>query len=276
MKSLQLFTTVLLTSSVLAVSCTTQRVAQSANADDVYNTEAQARVYKPMPVYQSQAQENTNNDEGYTNSDDRYDMDYASRIDRFYYGSPYRGYYDPYYNYYGYDNWGMNWGMNWGLNSFYWNSWNNPYNNWGFYGAPYRWNTWGPYSYYNPYWGGGYWGGGNVIVGRGTPNRYRPVRGTDNYDSNGNLRTRDSYTVPARGATSSSLGNNNVRSRGTDNRAGREYTRPATRTERPNYTPPKNDRPTYTPPANNGGSRGGNYGGSSGGGRPTRVGGGRG
>ena len=161
--------------AMLVASCATQKMAQNNSADDVYNTTAQARVYKYAPPAQTAQIDTSQYDANYRPSDQNYDMDYASRIDRFYYGSPNRVYFDDYYNVYGYNSWynpydwslGFNYG--WGFNR-----WMNPFSSWAFYGSPYYWNTWGPYSYWGGglgwgagfgggYWGGGGWGG-NVIV----------------------------------------------------------------------------------------------------------------
>ncbi len=292
------FTSTLAATALLVASCSTQRMAQNNSADDVYNTTAQARVYKYSPPVQTAQIDTSRTDPSYRPSDESYDMDYASRIDRFYYGSPNRVYFDDYYNVYGYNSWynpydfslGFNYG--WGFNR-----WNNPYTYWGYYGSPYYWNTWGPYSYYNPwfggfgggywgggYWGGGYWGGGwggSTIVRndnyRPRPSRMssgtsRPSTGRYVGSDRGNVgdgmgRPRPQSYNPATNGTvsrpdrTSNSGGNSGRPSRTS-----ESGRPSSPPQRESYTPPS--RPT-PPPASSGSS-----GSSSGGGsRPTRGGG---
>ncbi|RYG00274.1 MAG: hypothetical protein EOO07_35680, partial [Chitinophagaceae bacterium] len=145
------FTSTLAAAALLVASCSTQKLATSTSADDVYNTTAQARVYKYSPPVQSAQIDTSKMDPNYAASNPNYDMDYSSRIDRFYYGTPNRVYFDDYYNFYGYNSWynpydwSLGFNMGWGFNR-----WHNPYSSWAFYGSPYYMNTWGPYSYYNP------------------------------------------------------------------------------------------------------------------------------
>ena len=306
MKVNHFLTSALAATALLVASCSTQKLAQNNSADDVYNTTAQARVYKYAPPVQTAQIDTSRYDANYRPSDQEYDMDYASRIDRFYYGSPNRVYFDDYYNFYGYNSWynpydwslGFNYG--WGFNRWY-----NPYSYWGYYGSPYYWNTWGPYSYYNPWYsggwyGGGYWGGGwggSVIVGNSGNFRPRPNRGAENgigTRPNGSVIDRGSRT----GGNTGFIGRTGSRpeaynpTMSTDG-GGRSGT--TTRDSRPSrgsssntgdYRPTRtseSSRPTYTPPPSSSGSSssgrtGGSSsssGGSSGGGgsRPTRGGG---
>lgn len=281
--------------ALLVASCSTQKLAQNNSADDVYNTVAQAKVYKYAPPAQTAQIDTSRVDPSYQASNPNYDMDYASRIDRFYYGSPNRIYFDDYYNFYGYNSWynpfdvGIGFNYGWGFSR-----WNNPYNYWGYYGSPYYWNTWGPYSYYNPwyggwgggYWGGGYWGnsgwGGGVIV-RNDNYRARPTRGVDGTRPTGrfgsDIPSRGNANIGARPTRPESYNpttNGIVRrpestTGSTSGRPSRapESSRPSAPT-RESYTPPR----TYTPPPSSSGSGSSSSGSSSGGGsRPTRGGG---
>lgn len=213
----------------LIASCSTSKLAQNNSDDDVYNTVAKARAVEyvaPVPQQQQQAQNDQEYDEYYGTSNPYYDMDYSSRINRFYNGSAFRGYYDPYYdnyyygNSYGYNNFlgsGLNWRNGYGLGGWgggfyggwgYGSIWNNPFyygnmgwgmNNWG-------WNNWGPYSYYDRFgWGGGFYGGGfgyGGYYGGGFGNyangnyRARPNRDGDNRGSYGSTGSR---TAPISG-----------------------------------------------------------------------------
>lgn len=266
MKLNRLITTVLATTALFAVSCSTPRSAQNhAVLDDVYHTTAKAKEYIAPVVIQNTSTEYAD-DSYYSKSDPDYDMDYSSRIDRFYYGNPNRSYYDPYYNYYGYHSFGFDpYGYNsfyrpyrygFGLNGYfgsYYNNWYNPFYSWSYYGSMYYNNFWGPYSYYNPYgygggfgWGGGWYGGGwagNVIVKNNENYRPRPNRGGEN----GTIRANGSvFPGPSRGDGSS----NNA---------------PRTRAEmyNPNYNGNNAGRP-------NGSNSAPNRPGSSSDGRPSR------
>lgn len=290
-------TSTLAAATLLVASCSTQKLAQNNSADDVYNTTAQARVYKYSPPPQTAQIDTTrSNDPNYRASDPDYDMDYASRIDRFYYGSPNRVYFDDYYNFYGYNSWynPYSWslGFNYGWNNWYWgyNRWSNPYySSWYYYGSPYYWNTWGPYSYYSPwygggYYGGGYWGGGwggSVIVRNNENYRPRPSRLGNSSTSpsgryNGSIPSRGNTNVGARPSRPESY---NPATTGNTSRPARTSStseRPTRTTEsnrptRESYTPPR----TYTPPpsTSSGSSGSSSSGSSSGSSRPTRGGG---
>ncbi len=307
MKPKHLLVTVFAFTALFAVSCSTSKLAQQGSMqDDVYNSTAQAREYKPAPPVQYDEYRRSN-DSTYVSSDPSYDMDYYSRIDRFYYGNRLRPYYDDYYNYYGYNSWYDPYYRNYYYNGMYdpwyspYYSWNSPYYSWRYYGSPYYWNTWGPYSYYNPWygggygWGGGYWGGGywggSVIVRNNENYRPRPGRGGDNgvgYRPNGSTIDRTSRTggIVNNGNYGRTGGRAEAYNPATNGNSTNNNSRPAqsrpsrgSSETRPTYTP---DRPTYTPPPSS--SSSGRTGGStssgsssgsssSGGGRPSRGGG---
>ena len=289
MKPNHLFTSMLALATIVVTSCSAPKLAQqSTNDDDVYNTTAKVKIYTPAPVKPSQT---TTDDQEYAESDyygtsdPYYDMDYSSRINRFYYSSPWRSYYDPYFysGWYPYNSWSV--GI--GYSPFYNSYWNSPYSGWGYAYSPFwGYNNFGWNNYYygggyygggflgGGYYGGGYYGGGfytgrttnapdyraRPAVGRengiGT---YRPggrTSGTTRSDVNGNVISRQ--TRSERYGASDNNATTNPR---TSNRRSQDSPQPAqrpTRTE--NYTPPARqaDRPTYTPPparSDGGGSR---------------------
>ena len=285
MKPIRLITSMLAAVTVMMASCSAPRLAQQNTVnDDVYNSVAQAQEYvQPAPSEASQYQDDAQYDE-YGSSDPYYDMDYSSRINRFYYGSPFRGYFDPfYYDYYGFNSiYGMNYfspfyrpgfsmGFGWGWGNYGWGVFS-PYYAWNpYYGGGYLGGLYG-----GGYYGGGYYGGGYVNNLRGNttygprPDRGREngmgrtgaVRSTNGVISNSGSRA-DRYN-PNRGTPI----NTNTRSR--TNRSSDTY-RPTTRSTAPT-------RPTYTPPSstrNDGGATrsSGNTGG--GGGSRSQRGGGR-
>ncbi|TKC06110.1 hypothetical protein [Pedobacter frigoris] len=307
MKPNHLFTSMLAIATVVVTSCSAPRLAQqNANEDDVYNSVAQAKEYTPAPVNVQQPQNSNqyNEDDYYGASDPYYDMDYSSRINRFYYSSPWRTYYDPYF----YDGWNMGIGM--GFGSYYGNYWNSPYGGWGYLNSPFwsynnwgwnmGWNNWG----WNNYYGGGYYGGGfgggfggggyyggGYYTGRTTnvPNSARPARGSrDGYDGTGRMATgsSDAYLSPrssaarsarenvsGTGSRTSSTGRPSRTSSGTSQNAPTrtEVARPS----RESYTPPAPS--SYNPPptrsssgsSSSGSSSSGSGSSSSGGGGST-------
>jgi len=311
MKPNHLFTSLLAVTALFVASCSTPKLAKNnAIQDDVYNTTAQAKEYiapapRPEPI-QYQDETTVTEDSYYGNSDPYYDMDYTSRIDRFYYASPWRSYFG-YNDFYGYNSFYSPYSF--GLGGFYGNVYNNwgynSYLNWGLYGAPYFSNFWGPYSWYNPYGGfyGGGWGGGGFygggFAGGGTNANYRPrpARGSENgvgrangtymgggtsranaTNANGNTsvgRSRaEMYNPATNGSTRPSSANGNTsnaptRSEGTQSRPTRSNDAP--QQSRPTYNPPAQSSP---PPSSSGSSRGGgsSSSGGGGGGRPTRGG----
>lgn len=280
----------LFTASLLLGACSSQRMAQQQSYDDVYGTDAKALVVeRPKPAERNyrtdeqlygQADYGNYGDDG---ADYDYDYGYASRIDRFNYGSPYRSYYDGWYSYmydpwadYGYNyganmsfnmGWGFGagWGIGLGWGRPYFSNFYSPWGYWG-YGYPGWANYWGPVSYYGMGWpgygfgwGGGYWGGGGWGIAS-RPNRPRPSMGTGNPNYNrGNNRgyTNGRGDVSQRPAYQPG-------SRPSIDRGG--YDRPAVRAERPE----RNSYPSYTPSTSSrgsyGGGGGGGYGGGGGGG----------
>lgn len=209
MKPKHLFTSLLAVTALFVASCSTSRMGQNtAIQDDVYNSNARAtEIVALAPLQNNRLPVDSIGETSfdYGKNDPYYDMSYASRIDRFYYGDRWRSYFDNYYDAFGYNNFygsfglGMdrfyNYGNPYGFGGYYpysfslgwggyFGSFYNSWSPWGFYG-----NYWGPYSY-NPYfgggfygggyYGGGYYGGGGGYVVRGRDNNPRPSRGNDN------------------------------------------------------------------------------------------------
>lgn len=313
MKPNHLLTSMLAITAIAITSCSAPRLAQqSSHDDDVYNSNAQAAIYTPPPVRVQTSQDvYDQNDEYYGTSDPYYDMDYASRINRFNNYSPWRGYYDPYFDNGYYGGYGYN-GFSLGLS--FGSVWNSPYYGWGNYWSPfYGYNPWGWNSYWNGgwggpwggyyggYYGGGLWGGyygGGLYTGR-TTNAPRPssmgrdgVRsygmgygsrtgGTVRSDMNGNVisrRTRaEMYDPNGEGRSTRAQGyrpdqNQNIRpGRAQGYRPDYQPNNRPTRTE--GYRP----EPSYNPPSRSGGFDGGGGrssggGGGGGGGRSSRGG----
>jgi len=308
MKPNQLFTSMLALVTVVAASCAAPRMAQQGNADDdVYSTTAKAKIYTPAPVKPSQetpssekpySEEQYEESDYYGTSDPYYDMDYASRINRFYYASPWRTYYDPYFysGWYPYSGWSV--GI--GFGPFYNNYWNSPYGGWGYAYSPFwGWNNWGWNNYYyGGYYGGGFLGGGyyggyyggGFYTGRTTnvPDyRPRPALGRENgigsyrnglarpANSRGAVRSdADGNVISRRSRAEMYDANENRASNGrTSTRRTQETTQPPADNRRPtrteSYTPPARQpesRPSYSPPPSRGSSGSGSSSGSSGGG----------
>ncbi|MEO6151264.1 MAG: hypothetical protein ABIN95_00325 [Mucilaginibacter sp.] len=285
-------------SAIALSSCSTTKLASSQNAgDDVYNSVAKAAdapVYVAPPVYRDEnedAAEGDGYEDDYYASDDDYYYydDYASRINRFNYYSPF-GYYDNlYYGYspygpglgLGYGGYGGGWGLNIGLGfgyagyggygfSPYWGSpWGYGYGGFGYGGLGYSyWGTgyggypyWGVYSAYNnsnprPYRGSG-------IPDRG----YRPGMTSRSTMSNG----RPGMSYPGSRVATGGAG----RRPSSGSRTSTGVARPQRQGEsqRPVFQP---SRPTYSPPSNSGGSFGGGRSSGGGGGGRSSGGGGRG
>ncbi|MEJ5995317.1 hypothetical protein WG904_12900 [Pedobacter sp. Du54] len=306
MNTNHLFTSMLAVSALLVTSCSTSKLAKNnAIQDDVYNTTAQAKEYKEAAPVEQIAQTDQRTDDYYGTSDPYYDMDYATRINRFYYANPWRTYYDGYYGYspFGFNNfYSPFYGNAFGWNDGYYNNFYNSYNYWGYYGAPYYNNYWGLYSYYNPYlWGGGYYGGGGGYygnIGGGIRNSAnygpRPTRGSENgiNRANGSSYTGGSNGIGDRVSSAGSRAerynptNGSTAGRPSGTTTSSTPTRSTERDSRPTRSNDAPSRPTYTPPvqsspppsSSSSGSRGGSSGSSSsgsssGGGRPTRGGG---
>jgi hypothetical protein len=281
MKPIYLFTGLLAWTTLVVTSCSTPKMAQQVSIqDDVYNSTASAVVYeRPAPSEAARYQDSLSTDQ-YGNSDPNYDMDYYSRINRFYYGGPFRSYYDPYFDgYYGsgyfspyFAGMGMGFGMGFGMNYGYGNFWG-PYS-FGNYFSPY----WGYMSWpYGGFMGGGYYGGGYLggggyygggyLVGNGNVNTGgRPGRGRENgigYTNGGATRISNgssmrpysgggvvlggrsnragSYTNPNRGATLSTRPSNGNSSANQMGRPTRSGGRDVNQSQRPTRTE------SYTP-----------------------------
>lgn len=201
------------------MACSTNKLASTHQDDDnVYVSNAKAREAQPyvriIPEkdYKTEAevygdQSSVNNDR-YDDRDDFYDDDfsYSSHIYRFRNYSPWRNYFDPWYDYrydpfyannFYFDNLYFRNSASWSINIYsgpaY--AWYSPYYSWRYRPytyAPYG-NYWGLYSYYNtiPYYPGYY--GGNQFNYPYYPNnsrtyRPRPSRGGDNQNwGNGSI-----------------------------------------------------------------------------------------
>jgi hypothetical protein len=304
MKPNHLFTSMLALATIVVTSCSAPKLAQqSTNDDDVYNTTAKVKVYTPAPVKPAQStavedQEYAESDY-YGTSDPYYDMDYSSRINRFYYSSPWRTYYDPYF----YSGWYPSYSVGIGYSPFYNNYWNSPYSGWGYAYSPYwGYNNfgWNNYYYGGGYYGGGFLGGGyyggGFYTGRTTnvPDyRSRPSMGRDNgvgtyrpgnARTSGTTRSDVNGNVISRTRRAETYNNGNTPAGRTSTRPERAQTQSARPARTENTAPPARQpetRPSYTPPArsdagSSGGGRsssGSSGSGSSGGGsRPTRAG----
>ena len=284
MKPNHLFTSMLALTTIVVASCSAPRYAQqSTHEDDVYGSTAKAQIYTPQERPRTQAPQDDydQSDEYYGTSDPYYDMDYSSRINRFSYSSPWRSYYDPYFDngYYGYGNgYGYN-GFSLGLS--FGSLWNSPYYGWGNYYSPFGYNPWGWNSYYGGGYGGGYYGGGYYGGGYGggyygggyigggtytgrTTNAPRATRsygdgarssyGSGNRGSSGTVRTDFNGNVISRGGRAESYAPNREADRAAG-RVARENTRSSrgesSRTDNQGYTPPRQERSsrgeTYRP-----------------------------
>lgn len=310
MKPNHLFTSMLAVTALFVTACSTPKMAQkNAIQDDVYNTSAQAKEYIAQVPMQNTPIDSSAVNDYYGTSDPRYNMDYSSRIDRFFYASPWRTYYDDYYGYNSFYS-----PYTYSLNGYWgnaYNNWLNPYA-WNYFGSPFYNPYWGIYSNYN-YFGGGYYGGyygggfyGNGgYVGRGNFNANygaRPSRGSENgvgrtngtsytgsgsissranngTSNNGNVTTRSRAEMynPNNGTTTSrsngnSTSNTPTRSTSSDSRPTRSNdVQPPTRSSAP--TPSYNPPAQSSPPPSSGGSRTeSSSSGGGGGGRPGRGG----
>ncbi|WP_442588181.1 hypothetical protein ACSBL2_19230 [Pedobacter sp. AW31-3R] len=308
MKPNHLFTSMLVVTAIAVSSCSVPQMAQQSRSDDdVYGSTARAVEYtRPVPVESSEYYDDAEDDGDYYGSSDLYaDMSYSSRINRFYYGSPFRNYYDPFYGGYspyysglgfgmgwgGYGGWGsgFGWGSGWGLGLGYgwggYGGWGSGFGWGGFYDPFY--SPWGWGGYYGGLWGGGFYGGGwgwggGFYGGRSRYSTYSPRtgRGLENniysrggyngtgsrrYDANGNTISGRRSGVSSRSAS----GNRTYESTGSRTRSvGQQSSRPS----RESYTPSRSEGRSYSPPASSGRSGGGFSGGgrSGGGGRGGR------
>lgn len=216
MKPNHLLYSMLVISALAVSSCAVPQMAQKTqNQDDVYGTKAQAVEYTAPPMQSAQNDDGTYNnqdqqgDDYYGSSDEYADMSYASRINRFYYGSPYLDYYDPifYGGYGGYGGYGLGfgyaggWGGYGGLGLGWGGGFGFGYGGFGGYG-------WGGYGgfydgFYNPFYpfgfGYGYYGGlyGGYYGGYygGFGGRYANYAPRGYYNGNGAAGRRSANSV---------------------------------------------------------------------------------
>ncbi|HXI01253.1 MAG TPA: hypothetical protein VNI52_13380 [Sphingobacteriaceae bacterium] len=246
-------------SLLMFVACSTSKLAQTDNNDDVYYSVAQAKEAEVVTVVQQEKKYVTES-EIYADEESgaRYYDDYSVRINRFYRYTPWRNYYDtysyndPYYSYnpYTYNRFNnrdlrMNVYIGHGYGYVY-----RPYDIYsGYYAPRYNNNYWGLQSYYNtsPYYGnnygsGSYYGGMGRDVQSSPDYRPRPVRGFDNIPNGQGTTTnpgtagRDaSGTLTTPRSRAQRYGDDNsvtAPSSGTSNRPAEKSSRP-TRTDEP-------------------------------------------
>ena len=300
MKPNHLFSSMLVVTAIAVASCSAPKMAQKTSSDDdVYGTTAQAVEYsRPEAVQSSQVYDDYQDDDEYYGSSDLYaDMSYSSRINRFYYGSPYRGYYDPFYfdSFYGggfspyYGGFGMGYGYG-GYGGF--GGWGGGYGGWGLgLGFGYGYGGWGGFyspfyspwgfggygGYYGGLWGGGFYGGGYYGGlwggGYGRSSNYRPrtgrggenmTYGRGNYNGTGSTRYGTNGSVLNGRRSSGYTG-------GRGNNSGYNPSRTVRSREVQSTRPSRTE--SYSPPMNSG-SRGSSGGFGGGGGRSSGGGGG--
>lgn len=246
-------------SAFLLSSCSTTQLARQADSsDDVYYTEAKAKIITPVVYNEVNKQEQTYRTDEQLYGDEQYadnrfedDYSYSARINRFYYNSPYRPYYDyrysygynPWYTYsydpFFYDPWLYRPGISLWVGVGRYPRWNNYH--YGYYGGGYNNGYWGPYSYYNTYPGygyGGYYGGGYYggNYRDNNPNyRARPNRGGSEYYGNGSSGNRSGGTIVTGGDRRGSAPGRN------DGRVSSDNSQPASNT-RPRPTPERSTR----------------------------------
>lgn len=273
---------ILFTSSCATSQKTVQQIDQH---DDVYYSIAQAKeqaeiIAQVKPENKSKA-EYVTDEELYRDYYGNSSGEYVERIYRFRNYTPWRGYYNSYYNnsfnsYSYYDPF-------YSPNSFYGNSDINifvgmdngylNYNPWRYYGSNYSNNFWGPYSYnrsFNPY-GVGFGGGNFYGSGYGgsrpgsiSPNyRRRPTRSSDNIPTDrGDNTNGAARSVTKNGNVIQPLGTRSERYNGGNSTSGSSgNVRPqatAPRPERVQQAEPQRsaqpERVNSTPSNNNGGS----------------------
>jgi hypothetical protein len=286
---------IILISAIALSSCSVNKTAStSKSSDDVYFSQATAGEepqYVSRPAYRQDAEEATDEDDYF------YYDDYASRINRFSYFSPF-GYYDYAYSPYGYNNFGWGSGFGYGGYGLGWGGYGGGFGlglgfgyggygglGWGGYGG-FGYSPWGygygfsPYSYYGIGYGGGYpyWGvysaynNARPNRGNGSPNRSlgNSTSGRTGYAGrpgyNGTATNNGIGYYPG----GRSVRNVNGISVGRPGRNGTTINERPTRQERPVYQPQTIERSSPSPSYGGGGSRGG--GGSSGGGGGGRPG----
>jgi hypothetical protein len=275
----------------LSACSTSQKLASTSGVDDddVYFTQAKAGDQIVYADNNYQANNGYNN--GEENDDYYYYGDYASRINRFNYYSPFSMYNNFYYGYSPYNRFGwggygfnmglgFNYGMGYGYDPFFYGGMYSPYfydpfyaSFYGFgyglgYGMGYGYSPWG----WGGYGYGGYGYGGGFLVGGSGRNNPRPVyAGGTSATSITPGRTTIYQTVPGR--RPGDLSTQSITTNGQGIRAVRDtrtrdgaVNRPDVQA-RPTYNPP----PAASPSFGGGGGGGGNSGGGGGGGgRPVR------
>lgn len=249
----------LITALALA-SCSTSRLntAKVQNDDDVYYTKTTAGdAIMDLPLPQD------------AYSDDDYDYyyydSYASRLNRFYYYTPFDYYDDFYYDYAPYGG-GFYGGVGFGLGYY------NPYWAWNPYGFGFGYS---PYSYWGTgygygYGGGGYWGIYSAYRSYASTPGGRPYRGPG-FPTTPGGQTRVGYsgaypatmTYPGRpSVTTTVYGTRPTRGQGEVLRPVRDAI------SRPDYQPAF--RPSSPSVSSGGSSSGGGSSNGGGGGRPSR------
>lgn len=281
----------------LSACSSSQKLASTTGVDDddVYFTQAKAG---DQIIYADDNYQANGYNDSYDKDEYYYYGDYASRINRFGYYSPFPYYNDFYYGYspfnrwswnmgfgYGMGGWnrgfGLGWGMGmgWGYDPFWYGGMYSPYFYDPFYSSFYGFGYGLGYGYgYSPWgWGYGYggygWGyGGGFLVGGNARQNPRPVyAGGTAATATRAGRTTITQTMPGRRPGDLSI--QNVTTNGEGLRAVRDT---RTRDGNTNTRQTQQVRPSYTPPAptnfGGGGGGGGNSGGGGGGGggRPVR------
>lgn len=280
---------IILISAVALSSCSVNRTASTFknNNDDVYFSHATAGE---EPVYITRNDQYNQDGDDQTDEDDYfYYDDYASRINRFGYYSPF-GYYDNlYYGYGGYGGLGYGSGFNIGLgfgyggygygglgygSPWYYGGLGYGWGGYGGFGYGYPWGGYGIGGYYSPYsfwgigygYGGSYWGGYSAY--RSNP---RPFRGNGSPGSSFGGQSRSAFSGRS-GTNTSGIGY--IPNRGTRNSSGNSSYGDAratrgVRTDRPAYTP-NVERSAPSSSSFGGGGGRSSGGGGGGGGRPVR------
>ncbi|MFM6953596.1 MAG: hypothetical protein ACKOWL_01260 [Sphingobacteriaceae bacterium] len=249
---------------LLFAACSSSKIA--ATDDNVYSSKARAKEFEPyVRSVEERPGNRTESPYSYEELGDydyRYDdMSYSSRLDRFHTYSPWRNYYDSWYDYrydpyYNYDPYSFRNNSYWSWNMYigprY--GWSYGYYPWDYNPYRYRWgNYWGTYSYYNPmpYYPGYYNGNYPTISYPYNPRTYRPkpARGEDSMNPN--------FGIGGNGAISGSRADRyNGGSSSVPPRTGGSVSSPRADRSRGDVTPADQNRTRpSTPPADSGQSR---------------------
>lgn len=252
-------------------SCSTaNKLASQNNNDDVYYSRATAGdAPEYVPTVANQQQQDT-----YADDDYYYYGDYASRINRFDYYSPF-DYSDGFYGYTPYNRYGI--GLSFGLGYSY-----------GYNYSPYGYG-YSPYGYgYSPYYGGynyygvGYGGYGGYYGGSLAGNNPRPYRGSGSPGTPVNYRgervgfasaatSRIGYYPGRPGSRAAGVNTTGGTGNSRPSRASNDYARPQ-QTSVDRYQPPSNSNNNSNSgrSSSSGSSSGSSSSGGGGGGRPVR------